>query len=782
MSTPSTPSTPRPWRKRILIASLVTLGAGAVLVALAPTIASTSPVRNFALGKINEKIPGKLDIADWNFSWLSEDSLSGIAYTDDAGHLMTVEEVRIKRLTLLKAVFGGRIVEVDVTKIRGELPTVIKPKGAPAAEPAAEPAASPQAKSNEPVKIPQAGLVLLVKDVDVLAKIEGQKPVRITADNFFTLDAADLNHITASSGIKVAQEGGAEGLIALKAEITKLLAADRALAPDAAQADVHLDVTGLPIAALDAAVGMATKGAQSGWMLAAFDAKTLAAHVTATGGANDLKAEISADADQTRFLTLKLASDGKVLRATPSELLRFPVRQALLDKAAPGQATISDGAVLALDMRNLEIPVRPSVDPAALALDVSGGFTGAPLSLTWLGKKTEAGAPIGLHALSFSAATAKLADGFKAQFQATPFAGTHAGQVQGSAAFTKPLKDGKFNPATVAADFMSAPLDVDFSATHLPMTLADAFVAKGGVAATFLGDAFDKVSLTASLPAGVNKGEKEPWPTTTVSLKEFTTTQAKIHPFQAALSSSGSVLLKNDLSAELAITPKLAQAYGGYINPLLLLAQSGTSPVKFQVKGDTFRFDKKNQEATPPAGDATHADIRLDLGTLQLAYGGMLKQVGDVLANIPGFDAGIPKEAPSITVPPMDATLDKNVFSYHGFKTRCGKLDMAFKGGMGLADKRVNLTAQIPSESVLAMSPMLNGYLQPGQTLELPISGTVTNPSLDTKEFASALLKLAAQAGAKKLIEDKGTKLLEKEGGKLLEKSGSGALKGLFSK
>src|SRR5688572_2334808 len=69
----ASPPAPAPRRKRrkwpwvILVILLILVG----LVVLAPTIASTAPVRGFVVGKINENLNGRVTIDDWSLGWFS---------------------------------------------------------------------------------------------------------------------------------------------------------------------------------------------------------------------------------------------------------------------------------------------------------------------------------------------------------------------------------------------------------------------------------------------------------------------------------------------------------------------------------------------------------------------------------------------------------------------------------------------------------------------------------------------------------------------------------------
>lgn len=102
------------WKIPLALVILLVL-----LVLLIPTIASTSPVRSYVLGKINASMPGKLEVADWSLGWFTGTSAKGISFTDEKGHRLVVVSAVTTPVTLMQLVKGnlhaGEIVIPDVT-------------------------------------------------------------------------------------------------------------------------------------------------------------------------------------------------------------------------------------------------------------------------------------------------------------------------------------------------------------------------------------------------------------------------------------------------------------------------------------------------------------------------------------------------------------------------------------------------------------------------------------------------------------------------------------------
>src|SRR5687767_5709068 len=55
------------WLRAVGVVVLLLL----LLVVFAPTIASTGPVRSFVLGRVNETLTGRVEVADWSLGWTS---------------------------------------------------------------------------------------------------------------------------------------------------------------------------------------------------------------------------------------------------------------------------------------------------------------------------------------------------------------------------------------------------------------------------------------------------------------------------------------------------------------------------------------------------------------------------------------------------------------------------------------------------------------------------------------------------------------------------------------
>jgi hypothetical protein len=103
-------ATPPPRKRRWLRRTLYVLGGLLVLiiilVLLIPTIASMAWVRSIVVGKINDNLNGKVQIADWSIGWTGGIKVDGIKVFDDQNRQI-LEIPRVStQLSLVNALKG----------------------------------------------------------------------------------------------------------------------------------------------------------------------------------------------------------------------------------------------------------------------------------------------------------------------------------------------------------------------------------------------------------------------------------------------------------------------------------------------------------------------------------------------------------------------------------------------------------------------------------------------------------------------------------------------------
>ncbi|HZL34320.1 MAG TPA: DUF748 domain-containing protein [Tepidisphaeraceae bacterium] len=96
----------RRWLRRTLIGVGILVVLLLILVLLAPTIASTGAARLFVVGKINQNLNGKLEIANWSIGWTGGIRADGIKVFDEKGvQILQIPHVSTQ-LSLLGAIRG----------------------------------------------------------------------------------------------------------------------------------------------------------------------------------------------------------------------------------------------------------------------------------------------------------------------------------------------------------------------------------------------------------------------------------------------------------------------------------------------------------------------------------------------------------------------------------------------------------------------------------------------------------------------------------------------------
>jgi hypothetical protein len=77
-----------------------------LLVVLLPTLAGTSPVRSLVLGQVNQRINGRVEVADWSLGWTTPVSVSGLKVFDRNGSQILELPRLTTELKLLDAARG----------------------------------------------------------------------------------------------------------------------------------------------------------------------------------------------------------------------------------------------------------------------------------------------------------------------------------------------------------------------------------------------------------------------------------------------------------------------------------------------------------------------------------------------------------------------------------------------------------------------------------------------------------------------------------------------------
>jgi len=253
MSEEPTGQTPQPKPKRrgrrLLVGAVGVLLVLFVLVALAPTLLSTAPGKNFLLGFVNDALNGRVEADSISLSWLGGQKATGVTIkAGDGSTVVSKLDLDAPKVTLIDAATGLRDTgpinaHAQAVALREDaqgnliLPTAAKP-------------AKPEPSSGGGTDI-STQVTLTVGRITY--ERPGEQPYVI--DNFKaggTLDRGHKASLTVTGNIV---RGSETGLIDINASVDNLADTAGKLQPDKANLDVNVKLLGIPTAPLDALAG-----------------------------------------------------------------------------------------------------------------------------------------------------------------------------------------------------------------------------------------------------------------------------------------------------------------------------------------------------------------------------------------------------------------------------------------------------------------------------------------------------------------------------------------------
>lgn len=284
----------RRWVRRVLIVGLVGLAVVVLLVALAPTIASTAWGRGIVERQIDARLKGSFEIRQLAAAWFAPCSVGDVRVRDEAGR----EVLRLPKVGIASGLFGllrGGLNSLEVALEQPQATVIIEDDGSTSL---AKALSSVEAKTSESSALPEISVHVRVQDGVVTVLRPGQPEVR--------LSKLDVDARADTAGALIARLAGAAdlgGSVAVDVQLQRWVEAG-AVALSAAEGSIDL-VTEKPIdlTALDrllpSSLGLA------GQLATKFNAKLHQGRITV---------EYSADARQ-----LAAAGTGTVL-AEPIDL------------------------------------------------------------------------------------------------------------------------------------------------------------------------------------------------------------------------------------------------------------------------------------------------------------------------------------------------------------------------------------------------------------------------------------------------------------------------------
>eukprot|EP00752_Nemacystus_decipiens_P013928 g12364.t1 len=307
-------------RKRLrLLAVLVLLFA--LTIALTPTLLSTGPGTRWLVSFISSQTPGELAVDDLQLGWLGGQRVKGVSYSDPArgleAHFEAIDAADIGLLGLLRGSHRYGNIELVGSQVSiAELET--KQDAADASRQSATKA------QDAPLRLPRGmSGTLRISDFTLAYKPIGREPIELTIEED-EIRVADLREISLALDAKVSQ-GRKQGRFALKGEVLNLFNPDGAEQFEQAAYDIALDVTGLPIAALDQ-VFSGVSDAQPGQLLALLGDGELLVNATLSGTIDKLASGLTVESPKL-FAQLKQLAEDDLLVASPNSSAKLDLDQ-----------------------------------------------------------------------------------------------------------------------------------------------------------------------------------------------------------------------------------------------------------------------------------------------------------------------------------------------------------------------------------------------------------------------------------------------------------------------
>ena len=201
------------------------------------------------------------------------------------------------------------------------------------------------------------------------------------------------------------------------------------------------------------------------------------------------------------------------------------------------------------------------------------------------------------------------------------------------------------------------------------------------------------------------------------------------------------------------LTPETAQTILKYINPLA--ADATAAEGKFSIDSQGVKvplFDPMKMEAN---AIVTLHNVRVGAGPLAQQLIGQAKQLQTLIrpdkVNDRNYDTWLEMSEQTVPVNVKDGRV------YHdGLKFSHDDILVLTKGSVGL-DQTVNMVAEIPiSDDWLSGNKYLAGLK--GQSISIPVTGTVSKPVLDRsaiQNFSRQIAQQAASGAINKVVQDK---------------------------
>jgi hypothetical protein len=231
------------------------------------------------------------------------------------------------------------------------------------------------------------------------------------------------------------------------------------------------------------------------------------------------------------------------------------------------------------------------------------------------------------------------------------------------------------------------------------------------------------------------------------------------------------IIDRGPLLQNVRISPEMCHLWLKYVAPLVAEATRAEGTFSLSLQGAAIPL--KAPMASDVAGTLAIHSAQVGPGALAQQYLGMARQIRGL------FDAGAPAAAADpnrnwLIMPQQDVTFEVKDGAVHhrGLTMTVKDVVITTQGSVGIETQEINLVASVPlQESWFKKQEGFVAALK-GQTLQIPIRGTLTHPKVDGRILENLGKQLAGSAvqGVLDRQIERGQGLLQRELGKGLDR------------
>ncbi len=195
------------------------------------------------------------------------------------------------------------------------------------------------------------------------------------------------------------------------------------------------------------------------------------------------------------------------------------------------------------------------------------------------------------------------------------------------------------------------------------------------------------------------------------------------------------------------ISPEVSEAMLKYVAPVLSGATQSEGQFSLQIDG--LRAPLADTKKATSSGMLTVHSVRVVPGPNTEQFVGLAQQIQALLKRT---DAQTSHTATLLQIRDQQVNFkvaDGRVY-HQNIEFQIGEVVMRSQGSVGLTDETISLTLQIPvQDDWVAKNPILAGLK--GQTLQIPVSGTLKQPQMDKRALTNISGQLIQNAAGSQI-------------------------------